>query len=245
MAITFVSVGDISVEESDYSCNVPYPGSLQDGDFLVAFIFDLDDDQISSPPTGWAMAGYTVEGAKAGAIIMYGYSDGTESGTLTFTTDNNGGAAVQGMMAAFRGVLESNPFDDSNWWYNSRTLAPYVPELTASEDGCLMVAAACSPDFGTGSYGAGGFDFVLQDGSNYHRRAFYSIRPSAGTKVEESFATLSKNYTWGSTGAVFKPATPVVWTGFPVKAYIEGSWQTKPLKAYTGASWVTKPLKVN
>lgn len=227
---------------TDATVAVNYPATVNDGDILIANLLDADNDTFSAPG-GWTEI--YQEGADSNACVAYFWyrADGTETGSVTFTSAAGSGQLIVGVISRYSGVHWNTPPESGTGTAVSQGNA-VIPAITTSRSDDMLAVGLVGLEDDTGISGASNYtqSYLLgttvgSDGQlgGYHQQVNSS--PSS-----ESLNVNSKDY--AGTGAILLIGgvqTPLSYPK-PLKYYNGSSWVEKPLKYYNG-SWTTKSLK--
>jgi hypothetical protein len=121
------------------------PTNTQDGDLLVAFVVNEDDDPNASwtPPSGWTL--YVPEMDTGGSpvspptLAVYYRRADTEPSSYTWTLSASD-RGLMGAMLAYRNVDSDEPFDASYTSATGTTGTPDPPSITTVSDLAWVVA---------------------------------------------------------------------------------------------------------
>ena len=107
---------------TDFSCDVPYPSTVNADDIIIASIMDADNDTFDTP-AGWTKFDEDSSNNNMSFALYWLRADGTETGTVTFTSLLNSGSLVAGIMYRYSGCVKvgiplqfatSNPVSQSS-----------------------------------------------------------------------------------------------------------------------------------
>ena len=148
---------------TDFSVAVSYPSTVNADDILIAAIMDADDDSFDTP-AGWTKIDEKTTESNLSVAHYWKRADGTESGSVTFTSVLNAGSLVAGIIYRYSGCVKYGvPFEG----HFSRTIlqgtqtAPQFNAgsgITATER--LAVAIAIVEDDTISSFTAGFYGFT-------------------------------------------------------------------------------------
>lgn len=105
MAVSLQGTPSVYENASATSAVVPYPSGVTAGELLLAQVVHTQSTSPSSPvPSGWfLLESKSGTSGGPGMAIFYRWADGTESGSVTFTTSSTAGR-VTGIMSRWTGV---------------------------------------------------------------------------------------------------------------------------------------------
>tara|TARA_R110000851_G_scaffold186264_1_gene335563 strand:+ start:78 stop:722 length:645 start_codon:yes stop_codon:yes gene_type:complete len=82
--ILFVKSGT-SAGTVSTSVAVPYPATPVSGNMIIAIVYTYNTASTPAAPTGWTLGGTNINNSALGASVYYKTSDGSETGSVTFT----------------------------------------------------------------------------------------------------------------------------------------------------------------
>jgi len=99
---------------TDYAVDVPYPSIVNADDILIASIMDADNDTFNVP-AGWTKIDEDGTHSNLSVAFYWKRADGTETGSVTFTSLLNSGSLVAGIMYRYSGCVKYGvPYENSS-----------------------------------------------------------------------------------------------------------------------------------
>lgn len=196
------------------------PADAVDGDLLVAFVVNEDDDPDASwtPPSGWTL--YVDEldtggtpGSPPTLSVYYRRAD-TEPSSYTWTLSASG-RGLMGAMQAYRNVDSDEPFDAARTTATGSSGQPNPPSITTVIDRAWVVAAGMSDDdTGYTSLSSGyvervkfGDDSGSGDGASL---GICDLLVAAAGATDPGAFSSSDSEEWAAVTMALKQATPFV-----------------------------------
>jgi hypothetical protein len=211
--VTYVAAGtaaDVATTPDDLP--VPFPAGLALNDLMLAQVVSRNTVSTITAPAGWTLLfGPDTGGGTFRQWIYYKFSDGTETGTVTWQM--SGSALFYGRMYAFRGVKLSAFTEGGGLDQNTGT-AITCPSVTSSVDGALAVAFISAADDNTianftgesgGDYTAPVVDYITTSGLD----GMLGIQTAAlatATTISGGGCTMSASDPWLVRAFALKPA---------------------------------------
>lgn len=212
MPSLFAAGAEAESAASPPSIDVPYPTGLANNDVLFAQIYSRNTiSTIGSPPAGWTLLfGPDTGGSTFRQWIYYKFSDGTETGTETWSI--SGAALFMGKMYAARGVALSS-FTESGGLDQATGTAVTCPSITTTGPNRLAIAFVAAADDNTvpdftgetgGDYTTPFTDYSTATGSDGMMGVRIAEIPAAGT-LSGAGATMSASDPWLVRAFALKP----------------------------------------
>jgi hypothetical protein len=212
-AIGVRSIGTVSYVEGLNSTLTPtYPGTIQAGDTLALFLFGRDATNTTWTPDqgSWSSLGRNATASNGVLEIRYAAASGSESGTLTITSDAPNEGTQFAIIVAFTNV-HSSP-SDATPVYQNITVNPIVhPGVTTASAGSAVILFTGKYQGvldGTADYdswtGLGGsltelFDYSTNLGNNAAFGAAWGTATSSG--ATGNLEVTQQNTSVGQSGA--------------------------------------------
>jgi hypothetical protein len=175
------------------SAIIPAPGSVEDGDLMIAIIgSDVSGDTISSAPAGWTKKISESNDGCCGTIVCYTKTASSESGTYTFTwtsSDPSGG---------FMFVLRGGAWDTSGTVNGTVASTSHVlPDITTSSDNCLLLQCLIA-NWNSGYSVTAEGDGTVSENTAHGGTAGFT-HGSAYEEQADAGATGTRTWTYGSS----------------------------------------------
>lgn len=136
--IAMQGTGTIYESASSASIVIPYPSGIVAGELLLAQGIFAGGVVPDAPPTGWTLAADADPGANISGAVWYRVADGTETGSVTFTSPNTANRAT-GHMQRWSGVDTTTPLDVAGVVGTATGTSVTAPSMTTVNDGAMLI----------------------------------------------------------------------------------------------------------
>lgn len=205
MAIALQGTPSVYEGASVTSAVIPYPAGIVAGELLLVTVAESAATATNVNPGGWTL-GWAQNGPTStpSTTVWYKIATGSESGSVTFTTNATAGR-VTGIMTRWSGVDNTTPMDQLAFGSNSGIATSFtmaaMTTVTANAFNIYAVslnaATAADIDTPTGMTKVAG-----STGTGRRHSVFYEPRPTTGSSGTRTFTD--------------NPATSLQWSGIVV-----------------------------
>ena len=211
MAVALQGTPSVYEGASVTSAVIPYPTGVTAGELLLVVVTESASTASTTNPGGWTLArAQNGPTSSPSTSVWYKIAAGTESGSVTFTTNATAGR-VTGTMTRWSGVDNTTPMDATAVGANSGTASTFnTPTITTVTANAMLVHAvsinaSSSADIDTPS----GMTMVTgSTGTGRRQRVLSQVQATAGASGTKTFSLNPTTPTlqWAGITVAMRPA---------------------------------------
>lgn len=199
-------------ESSATNVTVPYPSGIVSGELLVAHITNSLASIIATPPSGWtlATAHNNSTASSASQAVFHRRADGTETGSVVFSSHASSTGRVTGVMSRWSSV-NTTPFDASGTTAASGGAATFNANTitTVTDNATVLYTVGMNISSSTDFVAPSGVTRIGTGTTGVGRRQWvgYEAKPTAGVSTTRQWTTGSGDATikWGAITVALRP----------------------------------------